>query len=117
MEKNCSKSFSNASNYSDIKEKIIKQLNTLKRFNMEPPRAIPKKHFVSEEENNCEKINLTPQDRISNTDWWKCGYECKPMMIFAESFRLLVKLKSWNVRRASRHSTFMGNYPTISHMS
>ena len=37
---------------------------------MEPRKAIRKKHFVLEEENNCEEeINLTPQDRIGNTDW------------------------------------------------
>ena len=37
----------------------------LKPFGMEPPKAIPKKLFVSEEENNCkEEINLTPQNRL-----------------------------------------------------
>ena len=37
-------------------------------------KAILKKPFVSEEENNCvEEINLTPQDRIGNIDWCKCG--------------------------------------------
>ena len=37
---------------------------------MEPPKAIPKKLFVSEEENNCkEEINLTLQNRIGNIDW------------------------------------------------
>ena len=46
VEKNCSKVFSDASNSSDIKEEIIKQINTLKPFNMEPRNAIPKKHFV-----------------------------------------------------------------------
>ena len=35
------------------------------------------KHFVWEEENNCEeKINLTPQEKIGNIDWCKCGCEC-----------------------------------------
>ena len=59
MEKICSKSFTDANNTSDIKEEIIKQINTLKPFDMEPCKAIPKKNFVSEEENNCEKeINL-----------------------------------------------------------
>ena len=58
MEKNCSKSF--ASNSSNIEEEIIKQLNTLKPFDMEPRKAILKKPFASEEENNCEEeINLT----------------------------------------------------------
>ena len=33
-----------------------------------------------------KKINLTPQDRIGNIDWWKCGCECKLMTTFAESF-------------------------------
>ena len=61
MEKNCSKSFSTARNSSDIKEEIIKQINTMKPFEIEPYKAIPKKHFVSEKENNCEEeINLTP---------------------------------------------------------
>ena len=47
MEKNCSKSFSDASNSSDIiEEKIIKQLSTPKPFDMEPHKAIPKKHFL-----------------------------------------------------------------------
>ena len=32
----CSKSFSDASNSSDIEEEIIKQINTLKLFDMEP---------------------------------------------------------------------------------
>ena len=67
---------------------------------MEPCNAIPKKHFVSEEENNCQReINLTPQDRIGNIDWCKWWYECK----------------FWSVKGASCHSAFMGNYPTISH--
>ena len=65
MEKNCSKFFSDASNSSDIEEEIIKQINTLKLFDMEPRKA--KKHFVSEEGNNCEEeISCTPQDRIGN---------------------------------------------------
>ena len=79
MEKICSKSFTDASNTSDIEEEIIKQINTLKPFDVEPCKAIPKKHFVSEEENNCEKeINLKRQDRIGNIDWCKCGCKCKP---------------------------------------
>ena len=53
--KNCSKSFSDAANSSDIKEEIIKQLNILKPLNMEPHKAIPKKHSVLEEKNNCEE--------------------------------------------------------------
>ena len=92
MEKNCSKSFSDASNSSDIKEVIIKQINTLKPFDMEPGKAIPKKHFVLEEESNCEEeMNLTPQDRIGNIDWCKCGYKCKQMATCAESFCLLLR--------------------------
>ena len=44
---------------------------------MEPGKAIPKKYLVLEEENNWEEeINLTPQDKIDNTDWCKCGYDC-----------------------------------------
>ena len=50
----------------------------LKPFDTEPPRAIPKKPFVSEEENNCEdEINLKSQDRIGNIDWCKCGVNVK----------------------------------------
>ena len=57
MKKTCSKSFSDVRNSSDIEEEI----NMLKPFGMEPPKAIPKKLFVSEEENNCkEEISLTP---------------------------------------------------------
>ena len=101
---NCSKSFSDASNSSDIEEEIIKQINTLKPFGMESHTAIPKKHFLSEEENNCEEeINLTPQDGISNIDWCKCQCECKLMATFADSFCLLLRLKSRSPRGASRH--------------
>ena len=61
MEKDCSKSFFDISNSSDIEEELIKQINTLKSLNIEPRKAIPKKSFVSEEENNCEEeINLKP---------------------------------------------------------
>ena len=52
IRKNCSAFFSVASNSSDIGEEIIKQINTLKLFHMEPRNAVPKKNFVSEEENN-----------------------------------------------------------------
>ena len=48
---------------------------------MESSKAIPKKPFNCEEE-----INLTPQDRIGNISWCKCGYECKPMATVAEHF-------------------------------
>ena len=69
MEKNCSKSFSDASNSSDIEEEIIKEITTLKPFDMESCKAIIKKHFVSEAESNCEQeINLTQQDRIGKID-------------------------------------------------
>ena len=48
------------------------QISTLKPFHMETRNTIPKKHFVSGEENNCgEEINLAPQDRFGN--WCKCG--------------------------------------------
>ena len=44
---------------------------------MERRKAIPKKRFVSEEENNGEEeINLTSQDRIDNINWCKCRCEC-----------------------------------------
>ena len=49
MEKNSSAFFFDDSYSSDIEEEIIKQMNTLKTFNMEPRKAIPKKHFVLEE--------------------------------------------------------------------
>ena len=114
--KNCSKSFSDTSNSSDIEEEIIKQIKTLKRFDMESRKAVSKKNFVSEEENNYDKeINLTPRNRIGNMDWCKCGCECKPMPTFAESFCLLLCLKSRRTRGASCHSAFIGNSPTISH--
>ena len=61
-----------------------------------------------------EETNLTPQDRIANIDWCKCGCECKPMATFAESFCLLLRLKSWSTRGASRHSAFIDNCLTIS---
>ena len=48
-EKNCSKFFYNANNSPDIEEEIIKQINTVKPFNMELPKTIPGKSFVSEE--------------------------------------------------------------------
>ena len=57
MEKNCPKSFSDASDSLDVKEDIIKQVNMLKTFDMEPGKAVPKKPFVSEVENNCEEEN------------------------------------------------------------
>ena len=68
---------SDGSNSSDIEEEeIIKQINTLKLINMEPRKAIPKKLFVSEEENNCEEVIIsTPRDRIGNMIWCKCRYE------------------------------------------
>ena len=58
------KSFLDATrNSSDIEEEVIKQTNTFKPFDMEPRKAIPKKDFVLEKENNCEEeINLTRQD-------------------------------------------------------
>ena len=44
---------------------------------MECRKAIPKKRFVSEEENNGEEeINLTSQDRIDNINWCRCRCEC-----------------------------------------
>ena len=110
MEKNCSKSFSDASSSSDIEEEITQQISMLKPFDMEPRNATPKKHFVLEEENDCEEeINLTLQDRIGNIDWCKCRCECKSMVKFAESFCLLLRLKSWSTGAASCHSAFVGN--------
>ena len=57
-------SFSDASSSSvDIEEEVTKQTNTFKPFDMEPRKAIPKKYFALEKENNCqEEINLTRQD-------------------------------------------------------
>ena len=58
---------------------------------MEPCKTISKKHFLSEEENNCEEeFNLKPQHRICNIDFCKCECDCKPMGTFAESFYLLL---------------------------
>ena len=40
---------------------------------MEPRKVIPKKPFVSKEENKRdEEINLTPPDKTGNTEWLKC---------------------------------------------
>ena len=87
---NCCKSFSDASNFPDIEEVIIKQKYMLKAFDTEPRNAIPKKHFVSEKENNCkEEINLTSQDTICNMDWCKCRCKCKLMAKSVKSFCLL----------------------------
>ena len=66
--------FFDASISSDIEEEIIKQINTLKPFDMEPCKAISEKPSVSEERNHSEEeINLTPQDRIAIIDRCKCG--------------------------------------------
>ena len=94
IEINCSKPFSHTSSNSlDIEEEVAKQINTLKPFDMEPRMVIPQKHFVSEKQNKCEEeINLAPQNRIGNIDLCKCGYECKPMATFAETFCLFVRL-------------------------
>ena len=54
----------------------MKQIKTLEPLDMEPHKTIPKKTFALEEENICaEEINLTPQNRIGNIDWCKCGCE------------------------------------------
>ena len=90
MEKNCSKSFFDASNSSDIEDHIIKKINTLKIFDMEACKAIPKKHFVLEENNFEEEISLTPQDRIGNINRCKCGCDCKLVATVAESFCLFL---------------------------
>lgn len=46
----------------------------LKPFKMEAHKTIPKKLFVSEEQNYFnEVISLTPQDRIGNIDLFKYG--------------------------------------------
>ena len=59
---NFSKSFSDASNSSDIEEKVMRQVNMLKQFDMEP-KVIPKEPFVLEEENSSEEeLTLTPQN-------------------------------------------------------
>ena len=112
--KNCSKYFSDASKSSDVKEEIIKQVNMLKPFDMEPRKAVPKKPLVwEEEENNCkEEINLTPQDRIGNIDWCKYGCESKLMVAFAKSFCLFLRLNSWCAMGESFSSfSFYGQLP------
>ena len=66
---------------------------------METRKAITKKHFVSEKENNCEEeINLRPQDRPSNIDQCKCGCEYNTTVTVAESLYLLVWLKPQSMR-------------------
>ena len=55
MEESCSKSLSDASNSSDIKEEIIKQINMLKPFDMELLNTIPKQHFVSKKKITMKK--------------------------------------------------------------
>ena len=115
MEKKCSKSFFDASQSSDIEDEIIKKINTLKPFDMKARKAIPKKHFVLEENNCEEEISLAPQDRTGNINWRKCVFECKSVATFAESFCLFLRLKSGSAREASDHSAFMGNCQTISH--
>ena len=63
--------------------------------NLFKKKYVQKKYFESKEEKGCgEEINLTPQDRIANIDWCKCRCEYKPMATFAESFCLLLQLKS-----------------------
>ena len=59
--KKCSKYFSDNSDSPGIKEKIIKQVNSLKSLDMKPLKAIPKKKKLLEEENNFkEEIRLAP---------------------------------------------------------
>ena len=83
---------------------------------MEPCKAISKKHFVWEEENHCEEeTDLTPQDRIGNIDWCKCGCERKQMATVAKSFCLLLRLNFRGARGACHHSAFMENYSAIIH--
>ena len=87
MEKDYSNFFLMTATLQILKKRLLNKKNTLKPFDMELRKAIPKKLFVSEEENNCqEELNLTPQDKIGNIDWCKCEYECKLMAIFGESF-------------------------------
>ena len=77
--------------------------------NLFKKKYVQKKHFVSEEQNNYEEeINITPKDRIANIDWCKCGCECKPMAVFAQSFCLLLQLTFQSVRGAF---TFYGQLP------
>ena len=91
-----------------------KHAETIRYWNS---KATTKKPFLSEEENSCEKqINLKPQNRISNINWCKNECECKLIATFAESFCLLLQLKSQTAREASRHSAFMGNCPATSPM-
>ena len=95
IKKNCSKSFSDLSNSSDVKEQIIKQINTLKPFKMELHKAIPKKPFVSEEENNCKKdIDLKHHKIELVISIGTNVNECKLMTTFALGSFLLFQLKS-----------------------
>ena len=117
------KSLFDASNYSDIKEvqisqifryqifryqRLNTQINTLKPFNIEPCNVIPKKYVGLEEEGNRkEEIKLSPQNSIANIDWCKCGYECKSVSKFAESFWTLRRLNFRGAREVSCHAAHL----------
>ena len=74
-------------------------------------KAILKKPFVFEEENNCEEeINLTPQDRIDNVDWCRCGCECKLLATFAESL-LIASAKILECEGSISPFNFYGQLP------
>lgn len=55
--------------------------------------AIPGNIFHWKKKITEKEINLTPPNRISNTDWCKCKYKCKPVMTVAMTVNLL-RLKS-----------------------
>ena len=81
---------------------------------MEPCKAILKQPFISKEGNNCEQEINWSQDGTDNNDWCKGGCECKLTATFAESLYLLLRLKPRSAKRLSRHSAFMGKWPTLS---
>ena len=98
--KHCSKSFSDATDSSDIEEEIIKQINMLKPFDVAPRKAIPKKLFASEVEKNCEE----------EINWCKCGCEGKPMATFPETSAAKTQTKfhmnTWKVHEIQKQSSY-----------
>ena len=62
-----------------------------------------------------KKKSIWSHDRTDNNDWCKGGCECKLTATFAESFYLLLRLKPRSAKRLSRHSAFMGKWPTLSY--
>ena len=75
---------------------------------------LPRINHAIKSFNYGENIDLKLEKRIGNIEWYKCGCECYLIATFAESFCLLLGLKSQSARGAYRYSAFIGNCPTIS---